>query len=75
MNYPKKVMRKNELMDMGFPEEFLLRASVEKTDRIAWKVNPVKRNSPLLFDTEALEKWRLRQAEIYQKSVILEGQA
>lgn len=72
MNYPKKVMRKNELIEMGFPEEFLLRASVEKADRIAWKINPVKKNSPLLFDTEALEKWRLRQAEIYQKSIILE---
>lgn len=72
MNYPKKVMRKNELIEMGFSEEFLLRASAEKADRIAWKINPVKKNSPLLFDTEALEKWRLRQAEIYQKSIILE---
>lgn len=63
MEYPKKVMRMTELVKMGFPEKMLLRASQEKDQTFAWKNNPMALNSPLLFDTEGFEKWRLRQAK------------
>lgn len=64
MEYPKKVMRMTELMKMGFPETMLLKATQEKGQTFAWKNNPNARNSPLLFDTEEFEKWRLKQAKI-----------
>lgn len=59
MNYPKPIMRKTELEKMGFPKEFLLTAARSRSQTFAWKMNPAKRNSPLMFDTEGLEKYRL----------------
>lgn len=61
MEYPKPVMRKTELEKMGFPEEFLLYAYRRKGQTYAWQMTP-KRNSPILFDTEAFEKWRMQMA-------------
>lgn len=60
MNYPKPVMRKNELKKMGFTEDFLLYAYRRVGQTYAWKANPTKKNSPILFDTERFEKWRLQ---------------
>ena len=64
MNYPKQIMKKGELVKMGFPEEFLLRASKEKGQTFAFKMNPLASNSPLLFDTAGFEKWRIGQAKL-----------
>lgn len=64
MDYPKEIMRKTELMEMGFPEELLLRASREKGQTFAFKLNPLARNSPLLFDTVGFEKWRMKQCSL-----------
>ena len=63
MEYPKKVMRMTELVKMGFPEETLRKATMEKGQTFAWKNNPKARNSPLMFDTTEFEKWRQRQAK------------
>lgn len=63
MEYPKKVMRMTELVKMGFPEEMLRKATLENGQTFAWKNNPKARNSPLMFDTEGFEKWRLKQAK------------
>lgn len=59
MIYPKPVMRATELEKMGFPREYLLYAYRRKGQNYAWKAIPA-RNSPILFDTEVFEKWRLR---------------
>lgn len=59
MTYPKKVMRTNELVKIGFPKEYLMAAY--RTQQFAWKADPGKRNSPILFDTEELEKYRQQQ--------------
>lgn len=56
---PKQVMRATELEKMGFPREYLLYAYRRKGQNYAWKATPA-RNSPILFDTEVFEKWRLR---------------
>ena len=64
MDYPKQVMKKGELIKMGFPEEFLLRASKEKGQTFAFKLNPLASNSPLMFDTTGFEKWRITQAKL-----------
>ena len=62
MKYPKPIMKKSELMKFGFPEEFLQRAYLQ--GGIAWRINPQAYNSPLLYDTEELEKYRLNQVKI-----------
>ena len=65
MNYPKAVMSIKELKGMGFPEEYLrtiYRSRVINRDHsIAWKMGSGGRTSTILFDTEALEKYRKDQ--------------
>lgn len=56
MNYPKPLMRMSELKEMGFPEEFLREAYAK--GGIAHRLSPDKYNSPIMFDTEELEKYR-----------------
>lgn len=60
MEYPKKVMRKSELMKMGFPGEFLMYVFRFKGQQVAWKLNPTKSNSVIVFDTDALDRFRLQ---------------
>lgn len=62
MEYPRKVMRKKELRGMGFSEAYLMRIFRTVGTPVAWKMNPGARqkNSPILFDTEELEKVRAR---------------
>lgn len=61
MNYPKPVMKITELKKMGFPEEWLLYVYRMQGKRgIAWKMS-LSENSPIVFDTEALEKFRVAQ--------------
>lgn len=60
MDYPKPVMKATELQKMGFPREFLLFAYRRKGQAYAWKMNPTKINSPIIFDTESFERWRVR---------------
>ena len=67
--YPKQIMRMSELMDLGFPEEYLLYAYRHPSQRFAGKMNPTKRNSPIIFDTEAFEAWRIKQIEMESKSM------
>ena len=64
MKYPKKVMKKTELEEMGFPEEYLIRIFHTKGQTIAWKMSPAKSNSTILFDVEAFEKLRVRECGI-----------
>ena len=58
MNYPKQVMTITELRKMGYPKEWLLSIYRSRHQDIAWKMDESKSNSPILFDTEALEKYR-----------------
>lgn len=69
MEYPKKVMKMNEMKKLGFSEEMLLRAALEKGQTFAWKMNPVCRTSTILFDTDEFEKWRKKQARATQQSM------
>lgn len=55
MNFPKQIMRKMELIKMGVPKELLNRIYDEPGQRIAWKLDPTLRNSPILYDTEKLQ--------------------
>ena len=61
MDYPKPIMRMSELKKLGYPETWLM--GVYKTTprkSIAWRMSPAP-NSPILFDTEALEEYRKAQ--------------
>lgn len=58
MTYEKQVMTITELKKMGFPEEWLRGIYRSRHQTIAWKMNADKNNSPILFDTEELEKYR-----------------
>lgn len=69
MKYPKKVMRLKELEKMGFPQDFLLRAYRTRGQNFAQKQNPSARNSPILFDTELFEEWRLKQLMAENKAL------
>jgi hypothetical protein len=57
MNYPSKVMRATELVKMGWPERSLREIFNIPGQKIAWKMSNAV-NSPILFDTEELEKFR-----------------
>lgn len=64
MEYPKPVMRLTELNhEMGFSREYLFRAYYSPNQDFAWKQNPAKNNSPILFETEKFEKWRIRDVQ------------
>lgn len=72
LTYEKPVMKLSELMAMGFPEEMLLNAYRTKGQQFAQKMNPGKKNSPIIFMTEEFERWRekIQQEEnrsLYQK--------
>lgn len=67
VTYPKPVMRKAELVKLGYPEEWLMDAYNDKTQDFAWKIDPTKSNSPIIYDTDGLEKYR-------QKTIDLQSQ-
>ena len=71
MKYPKEIMRKSELMNMGFPEEFLDRAYRCRGQTFAQKIDPSKKNSPMIFDTCGFEQWRLDQIMVEQHAMIM----
>ena len=55
MLFPKKIMKKSELLKIGIPRQILMDASSNR--KICWKMNPAKSNSHLLYDTEELQKY------------------
>ena len=62
MTYPKTVMKNTDLENIGLPEDFIIYAYRRKGQTYAWQMNPTKKNSPILFDTGAFEKWRVQMA-------------
>lgn len=69
MEFEKRFMKRTELVKMGFPEEMLDRAYRDPKQRFASKINPAKKNSTIIFDTEALGRWWDRQIAI-QRAVM-----
>ena len=66
MKYPKAIMSIPELKNMGYPDEWLRTIyrsrSINRDHSIAWKMGGEdKPHSTILFDTEALEKYRKAQ--------------
>lgn len=57
MEYPAKVMKIKELKEIGWPEKYLQQIYNTPGQKCAWKMNNAV-NSPILFDTDELEKFR-----------------
>lgn len=69
MKYPKKIMNRKALItQMGFTEAFLMRAFSSPGQTFAWRENPANKRSPILFDTEGLEKWRLDDCKMQEQA-------
>lgn len=60
MEYPRPVMKTSELEKMGFTKKWLKSVYLTRNQKIAWKESPAP-NSHILYDTEALEKYRIAQ--------------
>lgn len=57
MDYPAKVMKINDLVKMGWSKKNLREIYNIPGQKVAWKMSNAV-NSPILFDTEELEKLR-----------------
>ena len=76
MRYPKKVMNRKELMkECGFSETYLMRAFTTPGQTFAWRDNPANRTSPIMFDTEGLEEWRIKDIQMQQRAIRQKGGA
>ena len=69
MEYPKPFMQKKELMDMGLSLRYLNRAIAAPGQTFAFKLDPSKKTSPYIFDTQGLEKWRVRDTMMQNKAL------
>lgn len=63
IKFPKAFMRASELMEMGIPAELITRAYGDKNQKFAMKINPAKRNSPLIMETAGFAEWMARQID------------
>lgn len=70
MEYPKAMMKIKELMDMGIPESMLMNAYRYPGQEFAQKINPKQKNSPIVFDTEGFDKWRVKMLRAENKAII-----
>lgn len=66
MKYPRQIMKISDLEQMGFPKEYLLRAYHSRGQTFATKMNPAKRNSPVIFDTEGFDQWMQQEIKAQQ---------
>lgn len=69
MEYPKPFMQKKELMDMGLTLQYLNRAIAVPGQTFAFKLDPSKKTSPYIFDTQGFEKWRIRDTAMQNKAL------
>lgn len=67
MEYPKQIMRMSELAKIGFPVTYLLSAYRTPGQTFASKINPLKENSPIIFDTTGLEVWRQKSIKSQER--------
>lgn len=68
MKYPSDVMRIADLEKMGFPKSYLLRAYHSRGKTFATKMNPAKRNSPIIFNTEGFDQWMQQEIKAQQSA-------
>ena len=69
MTSPKPIMRLQELRKMGFPAEFLQIAYLTKGQTFAQKMDPTRKNSPIIFETAGFEEWRMRRLQAENRAL------
>lgn len=70
LQYSKPVMKMAEIVrETGLPERYLRRIYGTYGQKVAWKQDPLKAKSPILFDTAELEKVRLKELETQNKAM------
>lgn len=70
MKYEKPVMKKAELIRMGFSREWLDKAVADKNQNFAWRSDVSKPGSGVLFDTAQLEAYRLNEIKLTKAAVL-----
>ena len=67
MEYPRAMMKLSQMRDeLGIPEGTLREAYYTPGQTFARKMNPLKKNSPIIFDTKAFENWWTNRAKAAQ---------
>lgn len=70
MQYAKKIMKLRELMrEYGFSEQYLQRAYRSPGQTFATKINPMAKNSPIIFDTDGFERWRQKEIAAQERAI------
>ncbi len=64
MTFPKPYMTRKELKEVGIPTVTLDRIWNTKGQEIAFRANPGKKTSPIIYDTALLAKLLAREARI-----------
>lgn len=57
MEFPRQIMKISELCKTGFPKEMLMEIFRNPRQNFARKMNPLRRNSHIIFETDGLNKW------------------
>lgn len=69
MNYPRELMRKTELQrECHLSPELLEKAYRTPGQDFAFKMDPTKKNSPILFMTDGLERWIQKRIQMEQRA-------
>lgn len=66
-DYPSRQMRKSEMLRIGVPKSLLEEAQGDRAfvkKGFVHKLNPMKKNSPLVFDTAAFDSWYRERVEM-----------
>lgn len=69
IKFPKPWMRATELKTMGIPEELIARAYGDRNQTFMMKINPAKKNSPIIVDTAGFAEWMARQIAAQTKGM------
>lgn len=69
IEYPKPIMKTAELRKMGFPLDYLEIAYRSQGQTFCHKMNPLKPNSSIVFDTAGFEAWRQKQIRAENQAV------
>lgn len=68
IKYPKPVMSRTELEELGIPRGLLELAYADPKQDFAQKVDPTRKHSKILFITEGFETWRQKRQELERKA-------
>lgn len=68
IKYPKPIMSRSELMELGIPRGMLEIAYADPNQTFAQKVNPANPHSKVVYITEGFEAWRKKRFEMEMKA-------